>query len=269
MGPMGGRRPRRRARAWRALLVAIWLCAGAAAGATPARAVDLSTLLAPDIADSDWISGADVFAGMDVTESALFSYGGVTLAPAGLDRDGLRVRLYAGSGFHGLRSSKDSAVGLATFDRRADVVQAEALIGWQLSTGPMTARLFAGVAYEEQAITPVDWENPLAGAHVGAKAALETWVDLATWAWLSVDVSYATTFDAYSGAVKLGLRPVRWLSLGPEARAFGDRAFDGHRLGGFARWHCGSCDVTVSGGVAGNYDAETGAYGALSFYRRF
>jgi hypothetical protein len=251
------------------LFIAIWLCAGAVAGPAPARAVDISALLAPDIADADWMSGADVFAGMDVTDSALFNYGGVTLAPGGLDRDGLRIRLYAGSGYYGYRSSTDTTGGLVTFDRRADVVQAEALIGWQVSTGAMTATLFAGVAYEEQVITPDDPENPLAGAQIGAKAALETWFDLASWAWLSVDASYATTFDAYSGAVKLGLRPVRWLSLGPEARAFGDREFDGHRLGGFARWHCGGCDVTVSGGVAGNYDEETGAYGALSFYRRF
>lgn len=266
---MGGRRPRRCARPSQTLLIAFGLAVSACVAAPSARALDLSQLLAPDLAAADWTGGADVFAGVDATDSAVFSYGGVTLAPGSLDRDGLRLRLYAGAGQYTYQSRVESGYGLVAFNRRADVVQAEALAGWQFSNGPVTARLFTGIAYEEQTITPDDPENTLAGAHVGAKVALETWFDLAPWAWVSADASYATTTDAYSGAFKMGLTPWPWLSLGPEAAAFGNEEFDGHRLGGFARWHCGGCDVTVSGGVSGDYDDDTGAYGALSFYRRF
>jgi len=265
----GAKRPASFAGPWRGCLLALGIALASIAAAAPARAFDLSALLSPDLAAADWMGGADTFGGLDVTDSAVFSYGGLTLAPGGLDGDGLRLRLYAGSGHYSYSSRTDTKGGLVTFDRRADVLEAEALAGWQVNTGAVTVRLFAGVAYEDQVITPDDPENALAGAHVGAKLALETWFDLASWAWLSADVSYATTFDAYSGAAKLGLRPVRWLSLGPEGRAFGDREFDAHRLGGFARWHCGGCDVTISGGVSGDYDDDAGAYGALSFYRRF
>jgi len=230
----------------------------------------LRALLQPDIAAANWISGADSFAGVDATGGSFFSYGGFTFSSGGLDEDGLRLRLYAGYGYYQYTSTEVSGSGVSVdFDRRADVFQGEALAGWQFSTGPMTARLFAGLAYEEQAITPGDPDNALAGTHLGAKVAVETWFDLSSRAWLSVDASYATTTDAYSGAFKLGLKPWPWLSLGPEAAAFGNEEFDGHRLGGFARWHCGGCDMTVSGGVSGDYDDDTGAYGALSFYRRF
>ncbi len=270
MGFIGGRGPRNCARLMLRLLIAIGFGFAAGAFARPARALDLSALLAPDIADADWMGGGvEVFAGVDGSDSAMFSYGGLTLAPSGLDSNGLRVRFYAGSGNYTYTTARGTPDGLVSVHRRADILQAEALIGWQVSIGATTAKLFGGIAYEEQTISPDDPENALAGERFGAKLALETWVDLARWAWLSVDASYATSFDAYSGTARLGLKPHTDLSLGPEARAFGDREFDGHRLGGFARWHCGGCDVTISGGVAGDYDAQTGAYGALSFYRSF
>ncbi len=270
MGSIGGRRPGTHARRSGYLLPALAVGLATAFSAAPSRALDLSDLFAPDLADADWTSGADVFGGIDITDSALFSYGGLTFAPAGLDEAGLRFRLFSAAGQYNYDATVNlGAPGMFTVNREVDVLRAEALVGWQLRAGMMTATLFAGVAYEEQAITPDDPENALAGEHVGAKVALETWFDLASWAWLSADASYATTFDAYSGAVKAGLRPAHWFSFGPEAKAFGDREFDSHRLGGFARWHCGGCDVTVSGGVSGDYDDDTGAYGALSFYRRF
>jgi len=269
MAPMGGRRSRRRARPRHAGLIV--LCVGLlGSSAGPARAFDLSPLLSADLAGADWVGSADVFAGVDASQSALFSYGGFTLAPGHPDREGLRFRLYAGAGHYQYTSrGRSSRYGAFKMERKADVLQAEALIGWQISTGAMTAKMFTGLAYEEQTISPGDPGNTLAGEHFGAKAALETWFDLASWAWLSADASYATMTDAYSGTVKLGVRPWSWLSIGPEAAAFGNAEFDGHRLGGFARWHCGGCDVTVSGGVSGDYDDDTGAYGALSLYRRF
>jgi len=253
------------------MMMAVVTAALAAAGVPPARAFDLSALLTPDLVADDWIGSADSFAGIDATRSTLFSYGGFTFAPGpSLDGDGLRLRVYAGAGNYRYTAREEVRPGVIVDKRRqVDVTQAEALIGWQFSAGVMTAKLFAGIAYEDHAITPGDLSNAIAGSHFGAKAALETWFDLSNWAWLSADGAYATTTAAYSGRLKLGLRPFDWLSLGPQAAVFGNREFDGHRLGGFARWHCGGCDVTVSGGISGDYDDETGAYGALSFYRRF
>jgi len=271
MGPMGGRqRASGVRRAGKVLGIAL-TAAIIAAGSEDARAFDLSDLLTPDLAGADWLGGeADAFAGVDAGDTWLFSYGGFTLAPDGLDREGWRIRLYGGAGHYRYTSSVEVSPGaVVDFDRRADVFQLEALVGWQLSAGMMTAKLFAGVAYEDHAVSPGDPQNAIAGAHFGAKLALETWFDLSRWAWASADASYASTIDGYSAAAKFGLKPVGWLSLGPEASAFGNREFDGHRLGAFARWHCGGCDMTVSGGLSGDYDDETGAYGALSFYSRF
>jgi len=242
------------------------VCAG---HSTLARAFDLSGLLAADVAGDQRVAGVDAFAGLDVTDGSLFSYGGFTLAPTDLDRNGFRFRVYAGAGHYEYTASVTAASLAGDLHRSADVLQAEALLGWQHSTGSVTARVFAGLAYEDQSTNLPDPSNAALGEHLGAKVAIETWFDLSSRLWLSADASYATTINSYSGAAKLGLKPVSWLSLGPEAAAFGNAEFDAHRLGGFARWHCGGCDVTVSGGVSGDYNDETGAYGALSFYTRF
>ncbi len=240
-----------------------------AGGSGHAHAFDLPDLLSADLAGADWLGGqADAFAGVDGGDTWLFSYGGFTLAPGALDRNGWRVRLYSGAGYYSYTpSSRGSPNAFAP--RRVDVFQLEALAGWQFSTGIITAKLFVGAAYEDHAISPADPDNAIAGTHLGAKVAAETWFDIAPRAWVGADASYATTIDAYSGALKLGLKPFDWLSLGPEASVFGDRENDAHRFGAFARWHCSGCDMTVSGGVSGDYEDETGAYGALSFYRRF
>lgn len=236
-----------------------------------ARAFDLPDLLVPDLLAAEWPGGrTDAFAGVDAGDSWQVSYAGFTLAPDGLDREGWRVRLYGGAGRYSYTSTTEISPGLrVAFDRRAEVFQLEALAGWHTSAGMMTARLFAGIAYEDHVVSPDDPQNAIAGAHFGGKMAIETWFDLSRWAWASVDASYTSTIGGYSGAIKLGLKPVGWLSLGPEASALGNREFDGRRLGAFARWHCGGCDATLSGGVSGDYDDETGAYGALSFYSRF
>jgi len=271
MGLMGGVRLREGVRRRQKLLLIMGVALMACGNSFAARAIDLSALLAPDLAADNWMtSRADAFAGVDATHSSVFSYGGFTLAPGGLDQDGLRLRFFAGAGYHGLNEhSGVSAPQLDGFTHRADIFQAEALVGWQIASGPVIARLFAGVSYDEQAISGPQIDYALQGEHVGAKVALETWVDLSPSAWLSADASYATGIGAYSGALRLGVTPMAWVSVGPEAAIFGDREHDGHRLGAFARWHCGGCDATLSGGVSGDYDEETGAYGALSFYRRF
>lgn len=266
---MGGIRSRRGARPLCVYIAALLLMAACAGRPEQARAVDLSHLLVPDLAAADWTAGADAFAGMDVTDGSLFSYGGFTVAPTDLHRDGLRLRVYAGAGNYTYTAGIRVGAAGGDMHRRADVLQAEALLGWQVSADPLILRLFAGLAYEDQSTGLPDPSNAALGEHFGAKVAVETWFDLSSWLWLSADASYATTIDSYSGAAKLGLKPFSWLSLGPEAAAFGNAEFEAHRLGGFARWHCGGCDVTVSGGVSGDYNDETGAYGALSFYTRF
>lgn len=271
MGLMGGVRLREGACRCQTILLIMGMALVADGNRFAARAIDLSALLAPDLAGDNWmVSRADAFTGVDATHSSVFSYGGFTLAPRGLDHDGLRLRFFAGAGYHGLNEhSGVSAPQLDGFTHRADIFQAEALVGWQIASGPVIAKLFAGVSYDEQAISGPQIDYALQGEHVGAKVALETWVDLSPSAWLSTDASYVTSIGAYSAALRLGVTPAAWLSIGPEAAVFGDRKHDGHRLGAFARWHCGGCDATLSGGVSGDYDEETGAYGALSFYRRF
>ena len=268
---MGGFRLNGGARRCQTVLLIMVVALIAGGNSFAARAIDLSALLTTDIAGDNWMaSRADTFAGVDATDSSVFTYGGFTLAPSGLDHDGLRLRFFAGAGYHGLEEpGRASAVVPEGFTHRADIFQAETLVGWQVSSGPVIAKLFAGASYEEQAVTGPEIDYALAGEHLGAKVALETWVDLSRSVWLSADASYATGIGAYSAALRLGVRPAAWMSVGPEAAVFGDREHDGQRLGAFARWHCGSCDATLSGGVSGDYAEETGAYGALSFYRRF
>ena len=84
-----------------------------------------------------------------------------------------------------------------------------------------------------------------------------------------IDGSYGTAFDGYWFQGRLGHRAGRWLSVGVEAGALGNREYDAGRGGIFLRVHRETTDVTLSGGVTGDYLGEvTSVYLSLGLYRK-
>jgi hypothetical protein len=141
--------------------------------------------------------------------------------------------------------------------------------GYQATMGRLIVRAYLGVAFEQHDVLPVDPENALAGAHWGAQGWMDAWLPLGDAAWLSADGGYFAGTASHSANMKLGLRPVDWLTVGPEVATHGDSEDVTGRAGGFVRFDSGGWETTLAGGISGTYRGEPGAYGSANMFIRF
>jgi hypothetical protein len=233
-----------------------------------------------------------------------FVYAGlvVRLGPVGKS-DGWLLRLDGVYGQYAYESSKvyelRSGVGGDLFDAGFGA-QAESyslMLGHQWRIRDIWLRLYAGAAYDRQTLQrtslslkdknappfdPDDYlipagdpDNPSAGGRFGGRAALGLWAPVGADGWASVDASYASANAAYSFFARAGYSlpaMTEWLprfTLGPEFGAHGDEGHDGARAGMFLRFEAQGQEITVSGGVAGDYDGDAQPYLLFGTYRKF
>ena len=105
------------------------------------------------------------------------------------------------------------------------------------------------------------------------------WVCLGRWKsgailerknFFSADASYGDAFGSYWTQIRLGRWITTRISVGIEGGALGNDEYDSGRGGGFLRYYLDKIDLTVSGGVSGNYYGQnTGGYAAFGFYTKF
>lgn len=104
---------------------------------------------------------------------------------------------------------------------------------------------------------------------MGGKGQVEIWRNLGTRNWFSADGLYASAFGDYWVQARLGHRASRWLTVGVEAGGLGNEEYDAGRGGVFLRVHGKTTDITLSGGVTGDYFGdEASAYISLGLYRK-
>ncbi|NJM34994.1 MAG: cellulose biosynthesis protein BcsS [Rhodomicrobium sp.] len=119
--------------------------------------------------------------------------------------------------------------------------------GYQATLGALILKTYLGLGYEQQDVTPSDASKSLQGSYWGAQGWIEAWLPLGPDGWISADGSYFTGTSSYSAAMKLGYRPVDWLTLGPELAAYGDRDDASGRAGGFLRFDVKGVETTIAG----------------------
>jgi hypothetical protein len=141
--------------------------------------------------------------------------------------------------------------------------------GWQASGQDFALKAYLGPAMETRQNTFFDADKTLNGMYWGAKTAIEGWVELGDSLWLTADSSYFTGTQAYSAALRIGYRATSWLTVGPEAAAFGDEDDDSTRAGGFLSFTLGGVETTLSGGISADYDGTRSPYGQAGVYKRF
>lgn len=204
----------------------------------------------------------EISAGGEISERSWSAYTTSTIAPMGwLDQDGPRLRATGGYGRYSYTGALTQHHGISTFS--------EVLIGYQLGFGAATIKGFAGAAGIGHAITPFDADNSVRGAEVGFKGVLETWLNLGSQAWVSLDGSWTSAFGTYSSRLRGGWRIMPELSAGVEAGALGNASFDGGRGGLFLRWEQGWGEVSISGGATGTLDRPDTPYGTVSLLVRY
>jgi hypothetical protein len=209
-------------------------------------------------------------AGADVTAHSWSVYSGLTSSIGGsLWENGWRIRVGGGYGEYGYSSTRwtGSAVVVVPFD--GTVTFADALIGYQQQWGALTMKMFAGVAAQHNSVTPIDIESSVHGSRVGAKGAIEAWLDVGTSAFAHLDLSYTTIYDTYASRLRLGYKFTPQLSVGPEAGLNGNADYDSGRIGAFVRYDGARGEISISAGAAGDRSEVTGGYATINALLRF
>ncbi|MEQ1616187.1 MAG: cellulose biosynthesis protein BcsS, partial [Hyphomicrobiaceae bacterium] len=203
----------------------------------------------------------EISVGGSFTPSSWSLYSTSTFAPfGGLNSDGIRGRLGSGYGqykytvperFH-YTCPKPSHICPA-MPVRGRVSFGDVLAGYQFGYGRFTAKAFAGLAIDTQALTPWDANNEGAGRASGFKAVVETWTNITPAIWLSLDGSWTTAHEGQSIQARLGYRLLPGLSVGIEEGKVRNAAGHQFRSGLFARYEWSGGEASLSGGINGQH----------------
>ncbi len=242
-----------------AIWIAAFLAAPALADETGTSALDRSA----DLAQSKY-GWHEVWGGADAARDQWLVYSGMTVAPWSSDiySDGWRLRVGGGYGRYGYDRDvvNDPVCGTpltvaCSYDSKHFQVEhsyAEALIGYHLRLGALTAKAFAGASMSSERHLNPDPNSSSDGTEYGAKGALELWLNTGEAAWTSLDGSYATTRNESSARWRAGWRVEPRFSVGPELRydkniESGEGEWNG-RAGLFARYVWTGGEVSLAGG---------------------
>lgn len=208
------------------------------------------------IAQEQAAQPAEIWLGASATRHAWSIYSGTTFSPgANLTVDGLRLRV---GGAYG-RYNYDAVQGTTPLQNAVDVEIFDALVGYQMSRGGLTVKVFAGITSVNQRAAFADPGNSLLGREIGGKGAAELWFNVSEVLWTSLDANYASPHETAVFRWRTGWRPDGrpWgpLSIGPEVAL--DHNFEGTsiRTGAFVRYQWSDVEVSIAGG--GVSDAVT------------
>ena len=224
----------------------------------------------------------EVWSGADVSTHVWLIYSGATLAPfSDMHEDGLRLRAAGGYGqYQYVNNSKHEKF-------QADTNFTDALIGYLKRMGPLTAKAFIGISAIDHIIEPYDIDNNVKGAEFGLKGVIELWLNIDNNAWASLDLAWAQAHNTRSVRTRIGYRVWPNLSIGLEAGinideqahhkitkyeyydAEPDTALDYARGGAFARYEWCGGEISVSGGLLGDFTEHTSPYATVNWIKQF
>jgi len=212
----------------------------------------------------------EISSGIGATSHSWFGYASAVWAPvSGLDRSGLRLRAMAGYGRYDYDSVLAVGGGLVATEFQGDVTLADIMAGYAMDLGALWLKGYIGVAYAGHNLTPDDPQNDIKGAKVGVKGQVEAWLEFTERVWLSADASWSLPFGDYWTLLRVGNHFGSLISAGPEIALLGNREFSAERVGAFIRVHFGTSELTISGGLSGNYEESDSIYGSAGLYHRF
>jgi Cellulose biosynthesis protein BcsS len=226
---------------------------------------NVAALNAAEAAKDPEFGWREMWVGADASKNAWLIYTGVTLAPFSKDiySDGLRLRLSSGYGKYNYRISrspdrpkcpagKDQIVK-PCIDVDVGISYVDALVGYQMRFGELTAKAFAGISTVDHKASLKDADNLTLGRKFGGTGALELWLNLGENAWTSLDLSYTTAHETGAARWRAGWRVLPTLSIGPEARFDRNEQAGSARIGGFARYEWLGGEISAAVGVAQRY----------------
>lgn len=219
-------------------------------GAAAAAAAALLASNAADAGPQPKYGWREVWAGADVSSHVWLLYSGATVAPYGhVYSDGLRLRIAGGYGKYSYVGTRNGELNAF----HADTAYGEALVGYQMGFGPLTAKAFVGLIGIEHDVAPFDPDNPVRGQKLGPKIATELWLNMGTDAWSSLDLSWTTAFNTAAARLRTGYRIYDDVSLGVEGGINANDQGEDARIGLFTRYAWDGGEISVASGFSGRF----------------
>jgi len=216
------------------------------------------------------IAKNELWAGTDVTAHAWSVFAGSTYAPFGSIReDGWRLRVTTAYGRYHYNGYERIGSRLTAKTIQGEVSFTDVLAGYQLKLGALTLKAFAGGAFDLHRIDTLDTSYEAAGGARGARAALESWLDLGSMGYAQLDGSFTSAHNTYASRLRLGYRLLPELSAGLEAGALGNVEHGSGRGGGFLRYEWAWGEASAAGGVSGDIARPTNPYATLNVLIRY
>lgn len=259
-------RTRRSARVVRLWLRLALMLPAAASACSPALAQDAPRISPAAPSAPAW----EAWVGAEASRHSWSLYSGLTYSPFDTIRaDGLRLRAVAGYGRYDYATHRWTGTDLVPQAVAGTTSFADGLIGYHWGSGPLTLKVFAGIATEGHWLTPEDPYNLVQGVGTGAKVLAEGWIDWTADMWSSVDLAWSSLHEGRSMRLRSAYRVVPWIALGVEAGYSGTFAYDEGRAGVFLKADWIGGEITGSAGLAGDRDGLRSPYGTFNWLVRY
>jgi hypothetical protein len=239
--------------------VAAALIFAAAVSATASRAWDGAGQATPDQAR------LLIFTSTDLWRHGGFAHGGVLWAPAGLDREGLVLKVAFGGGLYRYISG-----ALGNAEVRGRTLSASMLPGYRFVRPGLYVTVFAGLDAQRHRLSPYDPTAGLRGGYFGFRTGFEFWHEPDAMSMVAADASISTIGPSYSARLAAGWRLFDWFYLGPEVGGFA--ADDNYRqiragmhVTGF---RTETLEWSAALGFARDSDDRSSAYGRIGVFTR-
>jgi hypothetical protein len=213
------------------------------------------------------VGSREIWFGADAGSHNWLVYSGSTYAPFGdIHAEGLRLRATGGYGAYSYNFDASTRVNVKK-------TTSDALVGYQMRFGELTAKVFAGWAVLNNEFEIPARSLRLQRFETGPKGALELWLNLGASAWTSLDLNYADTRSTWSVRSRTGYRVLPTVSAGVEAlfnhadltgevQASTKFSVEGNtRVGAFVRYEWFGGEISAAGGYSGDWIERHGPGG--------
>jgi len=213
-----------------------------------------------------------LFSGRDLWRNGLFAYGGLLLAPGGVDQDGFNLKLLMSGGLYrytGGSLAGDPPGSLAGSQIVGLETTVQVLPGFRVKRGDLEVKVFLGLDIENHWLDPDDPSNRLRGHSWGLRFAGEFWYEPTSTTMAAGDATLASAASNYAARLAYGWRMLDRFYLGPEVQYYGGDGYRQVRLGGhLTALKTGANEWTIAAGWARESMGQSSAYARLTMTLR-
>ena len=216
------------------------------------------------------VSHWEVWNSAGVTSNSVFGSAGIVLAPFdNIIDEGWRLRATGGYGLYLYGGERLIRGRIRDVIFTGNVTLGDLMLGYQWRIDDLTLKAFAGAETVEHIVTPFDAGNAVQGRRTGAKIALEGWLNVGEGGWVSGNASASAAFATVQAEARVGYRVWRGLGLGLEVGVYRNETLGIGHAGAVASYVFGFGEVTVSGGISGDYESPGTPYANITLLKRF